>query len=171
MFCPYNYAKEPSWRAIACVNLSIGIFFVGVNGDTPNIFAVGTDVDLDKFHNIPWDPALVPHDVINYNSRLASHLWVKMFKNGVEILNSRVAGSPSASTTNCMYLQYDFVGTSQENVVCNITWRMYEGSYTVDFLQQFISFILGITTYPTWYGTDSDNSFMLHLPSIPYDSH
>ena len=70
----------------------------------PEFYAVGTNVDLEKFHNIPWDPALVPHDVINYNSRLASHLWVKMFKNGVEILNSRVAGSPSASTTNCIYI-------------------------------------------------------------------
>ena len=48
---------------------------------------------------------------------------------------------------------------------------MYWGVYTVEFLQQFISFILGITTYPMWYGTDSENSFMLRLPSIPYDSH
>ena len=93
-----------------------------------------------------------------------------MFKNGVEILNSRVAGSPSASTTDCMYIQYDFVGTGEDNVVCNVTWRMYNGSYTVDFLQQFISFILGITTYPMWYGTGVQDSFMLHLASIPYDS-
>ena len=47
---------------------------------------------------------------------------------------------------------------------------MYEGSYTVDFLQQCISFILGVTTYPMWYGTDLVNGFMLQLPSIPYDS-
>ena len=38
----------------------------------PEFYAVGTNVDLEKFHNVPWDPALVPHDVVNYNSRLVS---------------------------------------------------------------------------------------------------
>ena len=38
----------------------------------PEFYAAGTDVDLDKFHNIPWVPGLVPFDVVNYNSRLAT---------------------------------------------------------------------------------------------------
>ena len=69
--------------------------------------------DPSLMHNFPWDPTLAPHDVVNYNSRLASHLWTEVWKNGVPVMNSRISGQPSSTTTNCIHIVYNFVGTTE----------------------------------------------------------
>lgn len=125
--------------------------------------------DVSKMHNFPWDPALAPHDVVNYNSRLASHLWVEVWKNGVPVMNSRITGQPTSATTDFIHIVYNFVGTTELTSACNVSIMMFPGSYPIDFLQQMFNYLQGLTTYPLWYGSDVETMTPLTMPNIPQD--